>query len=91
MNKREARKRVREIIRCLEHSEDFPEQNNCTKVAERKLRCSLRGSSFLVMSWVVSTATLKIQWRYRYCFISTEENFRGQAVIRWINSKWWNC
>jgi len=37
LNKREARKRVREIIRCLEHSEDFPEQNNCTKVAERKL------------------------------------------------------
>lgn len=37
MNKREARKKVREIIRCLEHSEDFPEQNNCTKVAERKL------------------------------------------------------
>jgi len=37
LNKREVRKRVREIIRCLEHSEDFPEQNNCTKVAERKL------------------------------------------------------
>lgn len=37
MNKREIRKKVREIIRCLEHSEDFPEQNNCTKVAERKL------------------------------------------------------
>jgi hypothetical protein len=37
LNKREARKKVREIIRCLEHSEDFPEQNNCTKVAERKL------------------------------------------------------
>ena len=35
MNKREARKRVREIIRCLEHSEDF-RTNNCT-VAERKL------------------------------------------------------
>ncbi len=37
MNKREVRKRVREIIRCLEHSEHFPEQNTCTKVAERKL------------------------------------------------------
>lgn len=37
MNKREIRKKVREIIRCLEHSEDFPEQNNCIKVAERKL------------------------------------------------------
>ena len=37
MNKREAKKKVREIIRCLEQSGDFPEQGNCIKVAERKL------------------------------------------------------
>ena len=37
MNKREVKKKVREIIRCLEHSGDFPEQDNCIKVAERKL------------------------------------------------------
>jgi hypothetical protein len=37
LNKREAKKKVREIIRCLEQSGDFPEQGNCIKVAERKL------------------------------------------------------
>lgn len=37
MNKREVKKKVREIIRCLEQSGDFPEQGNCIKVAERKL------------------------------------------------------
>jgi hypothetical protein len=37
LNKREVKKKVREIIRCLEHSGDFPEQDNCIKVAERKL------------------------------------------------------
>ena len=37
MNKREVKKKVREIIRCLEQSGDFPEQKNCVKVAERKL------------------------------------------------------
>lgn len=37
MNKREVKKKVREIIRCLEQSGDFPEQENCIKVAERKL------------------------------------------------------
>ena len=37
MNKREAKKKVREIIRCLEQSGDIPEQENCVKVAERKL------------------------------------------------------
>ena len=37
MNKREVKKKVREIIRCLEQSGDFPEQDSCTKVAERKL------------------------------------------------------
>ena len=37
MNKREVKKKVREIIRCLEQSGDFPEKGNCIKVAERKL------------------------------------------------------
>ncbi|MGI6643318.1 MAG: hypothetical protein ACOX3V_04885 [Bacillota bacterium] len=37
MNKREVKKKVREIIRCLEQSGDIPEQENCVKVAERKL------------------------------------------------------
>lgn len=37
MNKRETLKRVRQIVRCLEDSEDFPEQNNCKLVAEKKL------------------------------------------------------
>ena len=37
MTKREVKKKVREIIRCLEHSGDLPEQDNCIKVAERKL------------------------------------------------------
>ncbi len=37
MNKREIKKKVREIIRCLKQSGDFPEQGNCIKVAERKL------------------------------------------------------
>ena len=37
LNKREAKKKVREIIRCLEQSGDIPEQENCVKVAERKL------------------------------------------------------
>jgi len=37
LNKRAVKKKVREIIRCLEHSGDFPEQDNCIKVAERKL------------------------------------------------------
>ncbi len=37
MNKREVKKKVREIIRCLELSGDIPEQENCVKVAERKL------------------------------------------------------
>lgn len=37
MNKREARKKVREIIRCLEHSQTLPRQNNCAKVAKQKL------------------------------------------------------
>ena len=37
MNKREVKKKVREIIRCLEQSGDSPEQENCVKVAERKL------------------------------------------------------
>jgi hypothetical protein len=37
LNKREVKKKVREIIRCLEQSGDIPEQENCVKVAERKL------------------------------------------------------
>jgi len=37
LTKREVKKKVREIIRCLEHSGDLPEQDNCIKVAERKL------------------------------------------------------
>jgi len=37
LNKREVKKRVREIIRCLEQSGNFPEQETCIKVAERKL------------------------------------------------------
>ena len=37
MNKREVKKKVREIIRCLEQSGDFPEKGNCIKVAEQKL------------------------------------------------------
>lgn len=37
MNKREVKKKVLEIIRCLEQSGDLPEKGNCIKVAERKL------------------------------------------------------
>jgi len=37
LNKREVKKKVREIIRCLKQSGDFPEQGNCIKVAGRKL------------------------------------------------------
>jgi hypothetical protein len=37
LTKREVKKKVREIIRCLEHSGDLPEQDNYIKVAERKL------------------------------------------------------
>lgn len=37
MNKREAKKKVREIVRCLENSRNFQEQDNCMKVAGRKL------------------------------------------------------
>ena len=37
MNKRAVKKKVREIIRCLEQTGDIPEQENCIKVAERKL------------------------------------------------------
>ena len=37
MNKRAVKKKVREIIRCLEQSGDSPEQGNCIKVAGRKL------------------------------------------------------
>jgi hypothetical protein len=37
LNKREVKKKVREIIRCLEQSGDILEQENCVKVAERKL------------------------------------------------------
>ncbi len=37
LNKRDAKKKVREIIHCLKQSRNFPEQENCIKVAERKL------------------------------------------------------
>jgi len=37
LNKKQAKKKVREIIRCLKQSGDIPEQENCIKVAERKL------------------------------------------------------
>lgn len=37
LNKREVKKKVREIISCLEQNGNFPEQENCIKVAERKL------------------------------------------------------
>jgi hypothetical protein len=37
LNKREAKKKVREIIHCLKQTGDIPEQENCIKVAERKL------------------------------------------------------
>ena len=49
MNKREVKKKVREIIRCLEHSGDLPEQDNCIKVAERKLEMLVKEApAFLV-------------------------------------------
>ena len=37
LNKKQAKKKVREIIRCLKQSGDYSEQENCIKVAERKL------------------------------------------------------
>lgn len=37
MNKREAKKKMREIVRCLEQSAGLTERESCIKVAERKL------------------------------------------------------
>lgn len=57
MTKREVKKKVREIIRCLEHSGDLPEQDNCIKVAERNLEMLVKeapASLVYELGWVYS-------------------------------------